>query len=259
MIPKIIHYTWFSHDEMPEKIKRCMASWKRVLPDYEIKHWGMEEIQNIDSDFLREALDAHMWAYAADFVRLWAVYHEGGIYLDTDVEVYKSFDGLLGEHCFIGKESSINFCNEGAYQGLSSHCFGAEKGNEFIGRCLSYFKDRHFVTSKDEWLPKPLRMNIVLLPYIQAAIGRKMGYNWNPSNRSLQRPHESFMVLPSKYLDPWQGRLTNRKDAYILHLAAGGWRDNDGKHRGPSLPERVFIHFVGKILGRMHYVVMKYL
>lgn len=259
MIPKIIHYTWFSHDEMPEKIKRCMASWKRVLPDYEIKHWGMEEIQNIDSDFLREALDAHMWAYAADFVRLWAVYHEGGIYLDTDVEVYKSFDNLLNEKGFIGRESSIHEFNEGVIQTLSSHCFGAEKENLFIKRCLDYFKDRHFITSKNNDLPKPLRQNIVLLPYIQAQIAIQMGYNCSPREKGVQLLTDGTKVFPAEIFDPFQGHSYDRSKSYCLHLANGSWRDPaSGSQVKIGVFEKILIRLLRPLLAKMHYSIFKY-
>jgi len=172
MIPKIIHYTWFSGEPFPEKIQVCIDSWKEHLPDYELRLWDMEAIKSIDSMFLREALAEKKWAYAADYVRLYAVYHEGGIYLDTDVMVYRSFDDLLGERAFIGKENSVHFEGGFTAQYLSSHCFGAEKGHPFVKDCLDYFEDRHFVTSANVKLPQPLRYNFVLLPYIQAEIAR---------------------------------------------------------------------------------------
>ena len=95
MIPKIIHYTWFSGEEMPPIVKDCIASWKRVMPDYEYRLWDMEAIMDLDSEFLKEALAVKKWAYAADYVRLYALYQEGGIYLDTDVELLKPLDDFL--------------------------------------------------------------------------------------------------------------------------------------------------------------------
>ena len=113
MIPKTIHYTWFSGDEMPQMIKDCIATWKKVMPDYELRLWDMASIKNIDSIFLREAIKVRKWAYAADYVRLYALYHEGGIYLDTDVIVFKRFDVFLKHNAFIGKEESIKRIKEG--------------------------------------------------------------------------------------------------------------------------------------------------
>ena len=108
MIPKILHYTWFSGDEMPQIVNECMASWKRHLPDFEFRLWNMDAIKDIDAVFLRETLSVKKWAYAADYVRLYALYHEGGIYLDTDVMVYKSFNDLLDNKVFIGKEDTLH-------------------------------------------------------------------------------------------------------------------------------------------------------
>ena len=156
MIPKIIHYTWFSGDEMPQMARDCIASWKHHLSGYEFRLWDMNAIKNIDSIFLKEALAARKWAFAADYVRLYALYHEGGIYLDTDVIVFKSFDDLLGNKVFIGKEDSLNIlplsCKFAQY--LSSHCMGAEPHAEYIKDCLRYFENRHFILSADEELPQ---------------------------------------------------------------------------------------------------------
>ena len=103
MIPKIIHYTWFSGDPFPEKLQNCINSWKEHMPEYELRLWDMKAAGQIDSIYLKETLNEKVWACAADYVRLYAVYHEGGIYLDTDVMVYKSFNPLLDAVAFIGK------------------------------------------------------------------------------------------------------------------------------------------------------------
>lgn len=220
MIPKIIHYTWFSGEPFPEKIQQCIDSWKKHLPNYEFKLWDMEAIKSIDSIFLREALEEKKWAYAADYVRLYAIYHVGGIYLDTDVVVYKSFDSLLHSKAFIGKECSIHF--EGGYtaQYLSSHCFGAEKGHPFIKDCLDYYQERHFLTSPIVKLPQPLRYNFVLLPYIQAEIARQYGYEWRPLLQEVQMCKDGIVIYPSDFFDPRQ--ISSK--SYCKHLALGGWR-----------------------------------
>ena len=85
-----------------------MESWHKAMPDYEFVHWDMDKISSIDSIFLKEALAMKKWAFAADFVRIWAVHKEGGIYLDTDVIAYKSFDDLLDNELFIGSENSLH-------------------------------------------------------------------------------------------------------------------------------------------------------
>ena len=224
MIPRIIHYTWFSGDEMPQMVKECMASWKRHLSDYELRFWDMNAIKDIDSVFLKEALATRKWAFAADYVRLYALYHEGGIYLDTDVVVYKSYNDLLNNRAFIGKEDALNIlpleCRLAQY--LSSHCIGAEPGAEFIHDCLNYFEGRHFVLSDDEHLPLSLRYNYVILPYIQAVIAREYGYDWLPKIQSIQYCKNGLVVYPSDY---FCGH-SFLPDSYCQHLAIGSWREN---------------------------------
>ena len=220
MIPKIIHYTWFSGEPFPEKIQNCIESWKVFLSDYQFRLWDMEAVEYIDSQFLQEALKEKKWAYAADFVRLYAIYHEGGIYLDTDVVVYKSFNSLIDSSMFIGKENSVHFEGGFSAQYLSSHCFGAEKKHPYIKDCLDYYQDRHFVTSKQSALPQPLRYNFVILPYIQAEIARLYGYDWKPLNQQIQKCQHDLDVYPTSYFDP----LEKTNDSYCKHLATGGWR-----------------------------------
>ena len=85
MIPKIIHFCWLSGDPYPEKIRKCMKTWKKVMPDYEIKLWSMETFDVSSAPvYVQEAVKARKWAFAADYIRMYALYTEGGIYLDSD-------------------------------------------------------------------------------------------------------------------------------------------------------------------------------
>lgn len=221
MIPKIIHYTWFSDDPYPEKIQKCMESWKKYFPDYEFRHWDMASIAEINSEFLREAISVKKWAYAADYVRLYAVYHFGGIYLDTDVLVYKGFDDLLNSQAFIGKEVSTHIEGSKQEMYLSAHCFGAEKHNEFVAECLKYFNGRKFILSNEENLPASLKYNQVLLPYIQSEIAKQRGYDPRPLNQNTQ-DILNITIYPSIYFD---SEKYNKK-AYCRHLAMGSWRES---------------------------------
>ena len=223
MIPKIIHYTWFSGEEMPPIIKECIASWKTFMPDYEYRLWDMDSIRDIDSIYLKEALAVKKWAYAADFVRLYALYHEGGIYLDTDVMVYKSFDDLLQNKVFIGKEDVLHQLQtewEWALL-LTSHCMGAIPHTEYIKDCLNYFEDRHFVLSTNEQLPQNLRYNYVILPYIQAVIAKEYGYDWSPRNQAIQYCQNDLVIYSSDY---FCGHVF-QYNSYCKHLSMGSWRN----------------------------------
>lgn len=257
MIPKIIHFTWFSNDPYPEKIQRCMDSWKRIMPDYEIIHWDMNRIKDIDAPFLREALAERKWAFAADYVRLYAVANYGGIYLDTDVEVYKSFDPLLEHECFIGRENSWHI-EDGHITAcyLSSHCFGAVKGHEFIKRTLAYYDSIHFKKSTDDNTPNLLRMDMTILPYTQAIFAREYGYDWNLSANHVQKLDGGLVVYPSNHFD----KHNDKDETYCKHLAAGSWRElamrEDKITLGYKIEWRI-IAFLQYFLKRFNYKIIK--
>ena len=136
MIPKIIHICWLSGDEYPEDIKRCLDSWKEHLSDYEVMLWDTKRFDINQLQWTREAFQAKKYAFAADYIRMYALYNYGGIYLDSDVKVYKSFDDLLGLPYFIGEDNV--------------HCFepaiiGAEKGCGFIRDIMRRYENRPFI------------------------------------------------------------------------------------------------------------------
>lgn len=92
MIPKVIHWCWLSGEQLPEKIQNCVDSWKKILPDYKIKCWTTKNFDINSVQYVKEAFDQRKWAFCADYIRAYALYTEGGIYLDSDVEVLKSFN-----------------------------------------------------------------------------------------------------------------------------------------------------------------------
>lgn len=105
-IPKVIHYVWLGGGEKSEKIKNCIESWKRVMPDYEIKEWNESNFDLNFCDFTRKSYDKKMYAFTSDVVRLYALFTEGGIYMDTDVEAYKPLDEFLNDPGFTGFEDT---------------------------------------------------------------------------------------------------------------------------------------------------------
>lgn len=223
MIPKVIHYTWFSGDALPPKVEKCIATWKKHMPDYTLRCWDLESIKDIDNIFVREALAERKWAYVSDYVRLYAVYHEGGIYLDTDVEVFQSFDPFLHHRLFIGQEQWLQIMGTQLYQNLTSHCFGAEKGHEFLLRCLNYYSGRHFITSTDTTLPQELRYHFTVLPYIQGTLAQAfydVSNEWSYPPR-IQHCKDGIVVYPPLYFDA----VKPGKNRYCHHYCLGSWRE----------------------------------
>lgn len=95
MIPKIIHYCWLSGDMYPDKIKKCINSWKKIMPDYEIMIWDLSRFDINSIVWTKQAYEKKKYAFASDYIRFYALYNYGGIYLDSDVEILRSFNDFL--------------------------------------------------------------------------------------------------------------------------------------------------------------------
>ena len=108
VIPKVIHYCWFGGNPLPELAQKCIASWKKFLPDYEIKEWNEHNFNVYQAPYIAEAYKLKKYAHVSDYARFWILYHYGGIYFDTDVEVIRPLDDLLAKGSFVGFE-----CQEG--------------------------------------------------------------------------------------------------------------------------------------------------
>ena len=120
MIPKIIHYCWFGCGKMPDLALKCIESWKKFLPDYELRLWNEDTFDINSVPYVKEAYEARKFAFVTDYIRLWALEREGGGYMDTDVEVYKPLDEFLDKEGFTGFED-IHY--------PVTATMGAEKGN----------------------------------------------------------------------------------------------------------------------------------
>lgn len=107
MIPKIIHYCWFGGNPLPEDAKKCIASWKKYLPDYEIKEWNESNFDVNCCPYVKEAYEAKKYAFVSDYARFHVLYREGGLYFDTDVEVIKNMDYIIAAGNFMGFEKSL--------------------------------------------------------------------------------------------------------------------------------------------------------
>lgn len=200
MIPKKIHYCWLSDDPVPEELKDYMKSWKEKFPDYEFILWNFERFDKASSLWVRQAFENKKYAFAADFIRLYAVYNYGGIYMDMDIEVLKNFDKLLDSPIMIAFENPDKM-------GIEAGCFGAEKGNSFIGDCLSYYENRSFINPDGSFdtlpLPKIMKDHLSAHPEIKPL-------DWHYfTNKSCKT-----------------GKIETTEKSYAVHHFAGSWLDD---------------------------------
>lgn len=208
MIPKIIHYCWFGGNPLPKLAQRCITSWKKYCPDYEIKEWNESNFDLNCCDFVKEAYQAKKWAFISDYARLKVIYEEGGIYLDTDVEVIKKIDIFLDNKCFLGEETS-GFINTGLG-------FGAEKGNIIVGEMLGMYAGKHFKLDDGSYdmIPCPEKNTEPLKKYGYIFSGEK---TWKG---------EDVVVYPPEYFCPLNyetGEKHITDNTYSIHLYNSSW------------------------------------
>lgn len=215
MIPKIIHYCWMSGEPYPNKIQRCIDSWKKYLPDYEFWLWDTNRFNINSSIWVKEAFEHKKYAFCADYIRLYALYHYGGIYLDSDVEVIKSYNDLLHLPYFIGYESKQYF---------EAATIGAEKGNAFIGKILQYYENRHFINEAGEY--DKVIMPKVMMSAVDGAWRKKIIYRIEDFDYSKN----VICIFPYDWFSPIDstGRryiLRKTMNTYSIHHFASAWVD----------------------------------
>lgn len=225
MIPRIIHYCWLSGDPFPPKVQKCIDSWKKLMPDYEFICWDMKRFDIHSVKFVEEACSKRKWAFAADYIRLYALYNYGGIYLDSDVIAYKRLDKFLENKAFSSIESY--FYKDGNRDDfkIDAAMIASEKGNQFIGDCLEYYKDRHFI-KEDGSLDKSIICDI-----IADIAERKYGFVRGKFSKEPIVLKNDIMTLYPPYVFTHLRGDFNFKTA-AMHLYVGGWRDSqDVKYR----------------------------
>jgi mannosyltransferase OCH1-like enzyme len=206
-IPKTIHYCWFGGKEKPDIVKRCMNSWKEKLPDYQIVEWNEANFDINVNSYVKEAYDSGKYAFVSDYVRVHALYHYGGIYLDTDVEVFKSFNDLLHHQSFWGFEQE-NY--------IATSTIGAQKGNVLIKQFLESYKDKKFL--KEDGTINSLT-NVAIITNMLEDLGLKLD--------GMYQEMESVGVFyPQTYFSPYdyincQKLITER--SYAIHHFYKSW------------------------------------
>lgn len=201
-IPKLIHFCWLSQDPYPELVQRCLKSWKEKLPDYEIRLWDRENFDVSSVPWVEQACKMKKWAFAADYIRLYALYNFGGIYLDSDVEVLKSFDDLLCRPFFFCREHTPDIIENS--NSIEAATMGCLPGNDFIGECLKFYDNRNFVNSDGS-------VNAVTLPTVLARCLKKFN---------------SIDILPMDYFSPKNTRTLAVEitgNTYSIHHFNGSW------------------------------------
>jgi mannosyltransferase OCH1-like enzyme len=213
MIPKTIHYCWISGDPYPPLTGNCITSWKKHLPEYEFVLWDLEKISTIQNVWLQQTIENKKYAFAADFIRLYALYHFGGIYLDADVEVVGSFSSFLVHQMFIGLDYNDYF---------EPAIIGAVPEHPLIKSFLLYYENRPFVKANGQFDMRPL-------PSILQKIKHNK-FNFKPDNKVQTIDEEKITIYPYDFFSPKSEYFRNiktTKNTITIHHFDGNWVRKD--------------------------------
>jgi len=215
MIPKIIHYCWFGRNPLPELAIKCIASWKKYFPDYEIKEWNETNYDVYKIAYTSEAYNAKKYAFVSDYARFDILYKYGGIYFDVDVEVIKPFNDILNNGGFMGFEyvgKLYNGAGIGCNSGLGMGC---NSGHEIVSQILEFYSNIRFINIDGSY-------NLHTVVEYVTDILKKNGLKYE----NIIQPFNGITIYPTEYFAPKSyitKELTITKNTFSIHNYDGSW------------------------------------
>lgn len=206
MIPKIIHYCWFGRGEKPKLAQKCIASWKKYCPDYKVIEWNEDNFDVNTNQYVKEAYENKKYAFVTDYVRLFAMYTYGGIYMDTDVEIIKPIDSFLKNEAFSGFETKDT---------IQTGIMASENEFELFKHLLSYYDNRHFVRNDGNL---DIKTNVVII----TSMLKEKGFIPNGKFQII----DGFAIYPKDFFCPYEpstGILKTTDDTVAIHWFDSSW------------------------------------
>ena len=223
-IPKIIHYCWFGRNPLPPLAEQCIASWRKFLPDYEIKEWNEDNFDITITPYIEEAYHLKKYAFVSDFARFHILYHHGGVYFDTDVEVIKPIDDILSKGPFMGLENLSNGATYRGCRALPAAGLGMAvyPKMEILGEMAQYYHKRHFISLKG----KPQFKTVVKIVG-DILLDRGGEIDFESISECL-----GFHLYPEEYFNPKEyatGKITLTENTRSIHHFAATWVERKRK------------------------------
>ena len=217
LMPKTIHYCWFGRKPLPKLAKRCIASWRKFLPEYEIKEWNEDNFDINLIPYTEEAYKLGKYAFVSDYARYWILFRHGGIYFDTDVEVIKDMDDIIAQGPFMGIERDKDSLSVAPGLGM-----GADPGMEFYRKMLNLFED---------WSPGDSEGVLpALLVKGTTALFIDNGFKLEDKMQTI----DGITIYPNDYFNPmddYTGKITLTQNTRSIHYYAKSWIENYGPIR----------------------------
>jgi len=257
-IPKIIHCVWFGRNPYSNIVKYCMDSWSKYCPEYKMVVWN-EDTFDIDSiPWVKEAYEAKKWAFVSDYVRLYALYNFGGVYIDSDVELLKPLNHLLSENdAFTGYEDGI---------WIPAAIMASKQHNEWIKLLLSYYDERHFLLENGDYDQK--ENTKIITEITKKFCGFKLGDKKITFGNVLLLPSDAFQPYKKQQFDLNNTENIDRihkfydidlKKTYAIHHCTGSWDDNGNSiiARVKAIIRKIFPRMVVEKMRMIYYKFQK--
>lgn len=254
MIPKIIHYCWFGGNPLPELAIKCISSWKRYFPDYEIKEWNESNFDIKSCDYCMEAYKAKKWAFVSDYARFKILYKYGGLYFDTDVEIIKSMEDIVQAGSFMGcekpsiKERTIN-------PGLG---LAAAPGLGLYKIILDDYEKSHFINDDGS-------KNYLTVVDRTTNILKKYGFKEVDELQEIKGKSNEWKIIvyPSEYFCPMSyetGELIVTDNSRSIHWYDASWLDKkmQRRHKHSARIRKMFKGRSGEILSKLYMSISYY-
>lgn len=214
MIPKVIHYCWFGRNPLPELALKCIASWKKYLPDYEIKEWNEDNFNVNLVPYTQEAYEAKKYAFVSDYARFWILYHYGGLYFDIDVEIINPIDDIIEKGPFMGCEKETAGATAIAVApGLG---LGANPGLGLYAELLQKYVQMHFKAVSGEL------NQTTIVEYTSDLL-----YKHGMRNVAEIQLVDGILVYPKEYFCPLglDGKMQITDNTRTIHHYMASWSD----------------------------------
>lgn len=216
MIPKVIHYCWFGRNPLPELAVKCIESWKRYLPDYEIKEWNEDNFDVNSIPYTREAYTAKKYAFVSDYARFYILYHHGGLYFDTDVEVIRTMDDIILQGAFMGCESDAGSILGAAALAVNPGLgLGCNSGLVLYAEVLSMYEGLHFLCADG-------KLNLRTVVQYTTELLVKHGLK----NVNEVQQCADVWIYPKEYfcpIDYYTGQCKMSPNTHTIHHYAASW------------------------------------
>lgn len=253
MIPKIIHYCWFGKNQIPDEAQKCINSWKKYCPGYEIREWNEDNFDVSICRYTREAYTQKKWAFVSDYARLWILLHEGGVYFDVDVELIQGIDDLINNGSFMGFEHNIygengviydDFSGVGINPGIG---LAAEKGLPIFAELIEDYNNRSFIKS-DGSNDTTSIVDYVTKKFVERGLVLE----------SKEQVVEQVTIYPIDYFGPmnyYTGEITTTVNTRAIHRYAATWTSSSEYWRQKI--RHMFIKLFGYNFGKKFYNYLK--